>query len=474
MRWRTAAALARHELKTAARSGALGPLAAAFLAVFGGAAALGLSRMARQADERSSYQAAARADWLAQPDRHPHRVAHFGSFAFRPASPLGFFDPGLDSYAGTSVYLEAHKQNPANLSDARLSPGLMRLGDLTMGLALQSLVPLALVFLLFSALSAERERGTLALLLVEGARPAELATGKLLGALAVTAAAAGVPLAAASALLWAKAGGAESASRVAVLLAGYGLYYASWAGLCLSVSALARSSRAALVVLLSVWCLQTAVLPRVLPNAAQQLHAAPSKPEFERALQREVLEGGDGHDAKDARFAKLKEATLARFGVKRVEDLPVNFAGIAMAAGEEHSAAVYDRRFGELLDVYRRQNAVTTLASLAVPYLAVRSLSMAASGTDFAHYADFLRQAEAHRMSFVQGLNTLHAVKVKAKDDKNQRLGRETWSEFPGFEYRRPGLRAALAGQGLPAAGLAFAALLGLAAAWWSARRAAA
>ncbi|MGG7664152.1 hypothetical protein [Dyadobacter sp. BHUBP1] len=47
--------------------------------------------------------------WMNQPDRHPHRVAHYGYMVFREKSPLSFFDFGLDSYVGNSVFLEAHR-----------------------------------------------------------------------------------------------------------------------------------------------------------------------------------------------------------------------------------------------------------------------------------------------------------------------------------------------------------------------------
>ncbi|OZI07902.1 hypothetical protein BWI93_12230 [Siphonobacter sp. BAB-5385] len=42
--------------------------------------------------------------WMSQPDRHPHRVAHYGYLVFREKSPLSFFDFGLDSYVATPYF----------------------------------------------------------------------------------------------------------------------------------------------------------------------------------------------------------------------------------------------------------------------------------------------------------------------------------------------------------------------------------
>jgi ABC-2 type transport system permease protein len=67
-----------------------------------------------QDDIREHYQRVVRESWENNPDKHPHRMAHFGSFAFRVKYPLSVFDFGLESYTGNAIYLEAHKQNTIN------------------------------------------------------------------------------------------------------------------------------------------------------------------------------------------------------------------------------------------------------------------------------------------------------------------------------------------------------------------------
>ena len=97
-------------------------------------------------------------------------MAHYGYFAFRPKHPLSFFDFGMESYTGVSVFLEAHKQNTVNFSEASLSTGILRFGEMSIAMLLQLLVPLLLLFLGFNSVSALKENGTLKIILCQGVR----------------------------------------------------------------------------------------------------------------------------------------------------------------------------------------------------------------------------------------------------------------------------------------------------------------
>ena len=50
--------------------------------------------------ERAVAQETVNEQFHHQPGRHPHRVAHYGTFAFRPRAALSFLDNGLDSFTG--------------------------------------------------------------------------------------------------------------------------------------------------------------------------------------------------------------------------------------------------------------------------------------------------------------------------------------------------------------------------------------
>lgn len=63
---------------------------------------------------------------------------------------------------------------------------------------------------------------------------------------------------------------------------------------------------------------------------------------------------GDGHDANDPAFKKLKEDLLAKYNVDSVDDLPVNFRGVVAQYSEGRQAKVLnefaEKRMGEELE----------------------------------------------------------------------------------------------------------------------------
>ncbi|CAN0504314.1 unnamed protein product, partial [Phaeothamnion confervicola] len=122
---------------------------------------------------------------MSQPNRHPHRVAHYGYLVFREKSPLSFFDFGLDSYVGNSVFLEAHRQNTVNMSEAGFSNGMLRFGELSMAMVLQLLVPLFIIFIGFQTVAGLKQNGVLKILLCQRASYWDILVGKTAGLTAV-------------------------------------------------------------------------------------------------------------------------------------------------------------------------------------------------------------------------------------------------------------------------------------------------
>src|SRR5690606_17804704 len=87
--------------------------------------------------------------------------------------------------------------------------------------------------------------------------------------------------------------------------------------------------------------------------------------------------------------------------------------------------------------------------SLINPYQAIRSLSMGMAGSDFYHYVDFLNQAEEYRYGLVQWLNGLQTTKLKY-GQKDFRLPKDTWREYPSFTYKAPSFAEIFRKQFLP------------------------
>jgi ABC-2 type transport system permease protein len=230
-----------------------------------------------------------------------------------------------------------------------------------------------------------------------------------------------------------------------------------------SVSARQATSRGALVLLLSTWIALWVVLPRLLPAVSSALHPIPSRAAFDAAVEDKAREQGDSHDPNDPQFAQLRLETLQRYGVSRVEDLPLNYGGIVMQYGEKATSDAYRDFAARLLATYQQQARLVEGAGTISPYLAVRSLSMTLAGSDLAHVAEFDRQAEAYRYSLIQSLNDLHINEVDQGRDRyeqtlngapsRQRIDRALFERLPDFTYRPYTLSQAMQGRGLAIAG---------------------
>ena len=205
--------------------------------------------------ERTAAQETVNDQFHHQPNRHPHRVAHYGSFAFRPKSALSFLDSGLDSFTGASVFLEAHQQNSVNFSQAQQSGSLIRFGELSVAFVLQLLVPLLIIFLCFSAFTEERESGTLKLLLSQGVSMRQVAWGKIAGYSRAVALVVGPALVLAAVLLFGQeefAGNPDLWARLALFGSSYAVYFFLFIVGSVVVSAWQQHARTALVTLLGV------------------------------------------------------------------------------------------------------------------------------------------------------------------------------------------------------------------------------
>lgn len=403
---------------------------------------------------RARHQTAAEQAFDTQPDRHPHRVVHYGHFIFRPLGPLAAFDPGVDPFTGNSMFLEGHRQNTANFGDVRQSSVLVRFGQLTPAFVLQVVAPLLLIFLGYGVLARERERGTLRLLMLQGASRGQLVAGKI-GALALVALLIGLP-AMIGFVLMAGQPGAMAAPMLMVAL-GYFTYLILWVIGIVLVSASVRRSRDALLALLAIWTVAVILLPRIAPDVASASVPLRNRLQTEVAIARDLRQMGDSHNPDDPYFAAFKRSVLERYGVSRIEDLPVNYKGLLGMEGEKLTAQLFERYARESYAAQAEQNRLVAAVGVISPTIALRELSMAAAGTDFAGHRRFLEQAEAYRYALVQRLNRLQAEGVTYADDtaadpgadQRKRVASSHWQHMPDFNFRVPDA-STLAGQALP------------------------
>jgi len=472
-------ALIRKELREVIRDGRFWVIALIVAGLTLVALSFGLGRSRAVASERADAQHSADAQWRGQGSKNPHVAAHYGTYVFKPVGALPFIDPGVEPYVGVSVKLEAHRRNDVAAGQARDATGLSRFGGLSVALVLQLLIPLLTIGLGFSAWTAERERGTLRQLASLGLRPRVLATGKALG----IAAALGVLLVPALAVgslviaMWPDAMGghphatAASVVRPMAMALAYLAYFVVFVGLVLAVSAWARSSRAALVSLLGFWVAAALIAPRAASDAAAWLSPIPNQAQTAAAIRTAIAEGLPGVP-REERVDAITDELLAERGFAGAEMFmpPALLSSIELQAEARFENEVIDDHHRRLSEAVQRQERLAQAAAILSPVVAIRSLSMAFAGTDFAHHRHFADAAERHRRDLVQMLNL--ELGAKGGDDAwTYKAGPELWARAPAFEPVKPDLGWVLAKQRISLSAMVAWLMLSIFAAWRGARR---
>jgi ABC-2 type transport system permease protein len=394
------------------------------------------SKHTRLALQKNSEQS-----FVEQPDRHPHRMVHYGHYAFRTPSPLSSLDPGIDGYTGNAIFLEGHRQNSAMFADQRQGTALTKLGSLTPAFIVQTLAPLLLILMGYSAISRERESQTLSYLLSQGTAGLTLIAGKGLALLSIV----GLILTplALSALMTLSAG--ESLLAVVSFIVGYTLYLTAWVLMILLASSVFTNNSGSFTALAFIWILLCIVMPRLASTMASTQVSSPGKIATDFAVKAQLRKLGDGHNANDPAFEQLKAALLNKYQVDSIEQLPVNFKGVVARESEAKLTHVLNQFAEQRMQAELKQTQLARHFGWVSPMVAIRSLSMLVVGTSIETHHRFLRETEQLRFDFVQRLNNLHAEKLSYQDDINRyanetaaqkaRVSAQNWQLLQNFSF---------------------------------------
>jgi ABC-2 type transport system permease protein len=436
--------IARKEITELSRDGRVRTAGAIVLVLLCAALGAGWKQYRDVRHQHDVAQRATREQWLRQTPKNPHSAAHYGVYAFKPVSRLSLVDTGVDPYVGVAAWLEAHKQNEFRYRPAQDRTALQRFGELTAAQVLQVLLPLLIMLLAFAAFAGEREAGTLRQIVSLGVPAQRLLLGKALG-LATTLGVLLLPATILGAAILVFSGTQEALNadigRVWLLSGAYLLYAGTFLALALGISAVAASSRQALLILLALWMVNCLIVPRVAADVSGALAPTPSAVEFQTALEKDLNDAAGLERTLDERRAEL----LRQYGVTSVDALPVNFSGISLQAGEEHGNEVFDRHYAALFDRFDRQNRLVQIGGLLSPGLAMSALSMGLAGTDFGQHRDFVRAAEQYRRGIQRVMND--DIARHARPGAAYLAGQELWARVPPFAYQRPGVGWVLARQ---------------------------
>jgi len=380
-----------------------------------------------------------------QDPKHPHDAAHYGVYAFKTPRPLTIVDGGIEPYVGASILNGAHIQGEVEYPPAQDMSALQRFGDLNPANAAQTLLPLLVILLGFSAFAGEREQGTLRQLLSLGLRPSLLLWGKAAGIaralLPILLPLAGFGIATAGYLAPAESRGDELA-RAGLLVVLYGLYLTLLLFLTLGVSACCRSARTALAVLLVFWGVTVFALPRMLLDVGGYVYPIPSTHRFWVNFMTDLSQSWESAEQ------TLQKQLLAEYRVERVEELPFDYTGRSMQVSEEAAWAVCERYDSQRYDIYARQNRLLEWGTLIAPSAGVSLLSMALAGNDPAQHQAFTRQVEHYRRHLNRLLNDYvsnHQTRnANGWDSTLIKADANFFQSVSAFRYRPPDWREAL------------------------------
>lgn len=447
--------IALEEWKSIHRQNALKYLVSVIVSVLVLSAYVGWESVHQHNEEQEHYQSEVVQQWETQPDRHPHRVSHYGYLVFRDKYPLGAFDFGVNSYVGNSIFLEAHRQNTMNMSDASFSNGVMRFGELSMGLAFQLLIPLFIIFIGFGSISGLKQNGVLKLILIQNTSYKDIILGKTIGVFAMVLIYF-LPLLVMGLLFSYFTTNTDTEGvgvRMFLLIFAYILYFFIFSLFVVLVSAISKTPKSALLSLLIIWFSLVFIIPKAGQTLGANLYDSPNKNDFDISIHEQIKKEGDSHNPDDAHFKELKEQILKKYKVKSIEDLPINYGGLIFSEGEKITTKIFGEKFEELINIYQKQNRIGEYLGFINPYLAMRNMSMGFSGSSFSDAVSFQRQAEEYRYQRTQYLNKLQQEKIKyykeTQLERTQKIDNELLKKMPPFVYKHFSLKEILIEQSL-------------------------
>jgi len=435
------AVIIKKEIRSVIREKAIGWLSMIILVLLVISLINGVLSFQQQQEKIVSKQEEKRREWLAQGDKHPHIAAHYGTFVFKPKTVLSLFDFGLEAYTGTSVYLEAHHRHDFMFRPAQDHTSMIRFGELSTAMVLQILLPLLIIFTGFSAFTSERENGTLRLMISQGVALSALIKGKIIARflLIFTLLTPCIIFISLFSL-----GGVEQQEiqdlpiRTILLIFTYVVYLLIIISITVLVSLWSKSSRNALIILLIGWVAFTVIIPKTIVNLGENLYPLPSMREFKARIEADMNTGINGQNSRKEYYELIKTQYLKKYAVDSVEQLPVNYEGVRMQAGEDFGNSIHDHHLTDLRELFDLQNTISSYSGILNPFIAVRSLSMMLSGTDLQTTVSFEDSAEEYRRELVRKMNNDMAMNSAAGQFFEYKAGRSLWEDLSDFSYKIP------------------------------------
>jgi len=356
-----------------------------------------------------------------------------GLDAVQPAAPLAALSVGQADlylpYTKISIFRgrhelfnEAENENPLSLLDGRFD----------LAFVIVYLLPLVIIALSYSLLSAEREQGTLALVLSQPLTLSRFALGKLLlrGSLVI------VPLLVFNVIgaQW-SAGGFGGGVWWRLLLwcavvTGYGLF---WLLAALAVNALGRGSATNALWLAAIWLAVVLVIPSLVNLAAVSLYPMPARIEQVQAVREAVNEIEQTEEA--TRLVNFYRARPAFLPAGRTPETALDGATpqfVKTAAPSTLTAEEVARRVAPMLARFdeqsRRQQRFADAARFLSPAMLTQFALNDLAGSGAARHESFRAQVEQYAAA--------HRIFFAPKVLRQERMMAADYDLYPRYQWR--------------------------------------
>lgn len=389
----------------------------------------------REAQQEREHAARMFRDQWEGQHKGAHDAAHYGTWIFKPLHVLGVFHPGLNDYSGTTYRIEAHKQTEVDHSSAGTRGTVLRLGQFSFALLLQLLVPLLILFLASSSVTTEKASGTLRMLLAQGVTFRKLVWSKT-GVHYLYAFFLSLPVFSVMLVivLYAPEGRAYVLHLLFIFI-GYQLYYFLCVLLGVIISVRSAGSGISAFAVLAFWLLSCILFPRVMTNTATHRHPPMSRAAFDDHIIQGYREGLGDDGPYYERAKQYENELLSRYHATRLSEIPVDTDALVMQYHEDYKSRVFTYYYKEISEAFAAQQDFIRKASWADPFIGLKRLTAALSGTDFFHHQAFFTQARAYRNYFIRTLNEEQALHPGQTVPKTG-----FYAEIRDFEYREPSL----------------------------------
>nr|WP_315424725.1 ABC transporter permease subunit [uncultured Pedobacter sp.] len=377
-----------------------------------------------------------RQQWAHQ-QRNPHDAAHFGTYLFKSINLLNVFDTGLDDYAGNTYRIEAHVQHEPDAANAEGNDSSMRFGRLTLALILQLLIPLLILFITATSITVEKEQGTLKMLLAQGLSTSRLIWVKVISSYLFIITVVLPVFLLMIMMLLVSPGSDILLTRLLWMILIFLLYFLFIALLGILISAWSGNSGKALLTALSCWILMSIISPKLLTGIADRSYPPMSRAAFTELVEQGYRKGLNGHDPYAERGERFVNNILKNYHADSVSELPFNVEGLTFQYHEDYRNMVFNHYLEKVSRQFDKQQNFLTIAGIFNPFLSIKRISMALSGTDYYHHQYFFKQAQTYRNHLIKTLNLQLAM--HSKDVKGEyTLGPQYFAQLQNFDDQLP------------------------------------